>query len=168
MKTFYTALLVSAISVTAAVAQPDRGDGEGFKGDKSKQRPNREQLAEKLDLTPEQQKALKDLRQSLQGQMIDLRANVQKARLEVQNQMSQDTINRDALMAAVEAEAATELAVKKAMVDHQLKVREIVGAEKAGKMREMFQDRHGGGMRGPGGPGGDRGQGPGRDDDGGW
>jgi len=165
MKTFYTILLVSAISVAAAVAQPGRGDGEGFKGDKSKQRPNREQMAEKLDLTPEQQKALKDLRQDIQVQMIDLRANVQKARLEVKNQMTQEAVNREAVMSAVEAEAAAELAVKKAMIEHQLKVREIVGAEKAEQLRDMFQDRHGGEMRGfQGEPGGDRGrgQGPGR------
>jgi len=171
MKTFYTVLLITAMSVATAVAQPGRGDGEGSKGDSSKQRPNREQLAKKLDLTPEQQKALKELRQDFQVQMIDLRASVQKARLEVKNQMSREAVNRDDIMLAVETEAAAELAVKKAMIDHQLKVREVVGPEKAEQMIEMMQDRHGGDRRGPsGGPGGDggRGQGPGRDGDSGW
>lgn len=166
MKMLATVLLVSAMSVAAAVAQPGRGDGEGNRGDKMKQRPNREQMAEKLDLTPEQQKALKDLRQSLQGQMIDLRANVQKAKLEVQNQLAKETVDHNALMSAVEAEAAAELAIKKTMIEHHLKVRGIVGPEKAEQLRDVMQERRGGGLRGPSGPG--QGQGPGRDDDGGW
>lgn len=167
-KILISMLVVSAMGIAAAMAQPGQGDGQGPKGNKEKHRDGIERMSDKLDLTPEQQKALKDLRQELKGQMIDLRANVEKAKLAVESQMTAEQINRDALMAAVDAESAAELAVKKAMIDHHLKVREIVGAEKAEQMFRHWKDRRGEGMdegRGRGGegfgPGGRRGFGPG-------
>jgi Spy/CpxP family protein refolding chaperone len=148
MRTFYTALIMSALCAGAALAQPVGGDGFGPGGRDGKERPGRA-IAGQLELTPEQQKALRVIRQEFHAAAIDLRANIEKARLEVQSLMTADTVNREAIMTAVEKEGAATTALRKAMVEQHLKVREIVGPEKAAQMMETMQNRRGGGMRGP-------------------
>lgn len=155
-KTITTILAITAITVAAAVAQPGRGDGQGPRNEGGK--PKREML-NRLDLTPEQQQALRDLRREQQEQMIDLRAAAQKARLNVEKLLDAETVDTEALMAAVESAGQAEIAIEKARVAHHLKVREIVGVEKAAQMRGMMQGRRGDRDGGPGGPG--QGRGPG-------
>jgi hypothetical protein len=83
----------------------------------------------------------RDEDEAFQVQMIDLKANIQKARLEVRKLVNQDTVNREAVMKAVEAESAASLALRKAVVEQQIKAREIIGPEKAAQLREMRQER---------------------------
>ena len=160
MKTWMTAVLLSAMSVAVASAQPGQGPSEG--GKKMKHRPNPERMMEELDLTAEQQEALKQSQRDMQKQMVDLRADVKDARDAARSLMTSASVTREEAMKAVESEAAAELALRKAMVDHQLKVREIVGPENAAKMIELREERREE-RREKGGPG--KGPGPGFDDD---
>lgn len=148
MKAIYAILLMSAMLIAAASAQPGRGDGAGMglAGEKGQGRPV--MLIDNLGLTPEQQKAVRAARDEWMEQSIDLRGAVQKAKLAVRRELTAETVNRDAIMSAVEKEAAAELELRKAMVDHQLKIREIVGPEKAEQLMEMMRDQRGGGPRG--------------------
>jgi Spy/CpxP family protein refolding chaperone len=127
------------MSVAVAVAQPGQGSGKGAM--KMKHRPNPEQMAKELGLTAEQTAAMRAAHEAFQVQMIDLKANIQKARLEVRKLVNQDTVNREAVMKAVEAESAASLALRKAVVEQQIKAREIIGPEKAAQLREMRQER---------------------------
>ena len=160
MKTWMTAVLLSAMSVAVASAQPGQGPSEG--GKKMKHRPNPERMMEELNLTTEQKDALKQSQRDMQKQMVDLRADVKDARDAARSVMTSASVTREEAMKAVESEAAAELALRKAMVDHQLKVREIVGPENAAKMIELREQRRDD-RREKGGPG--KGPGPGFDDD---
>jgi len=152
MKIVSTILAVTAITVAAASAQPGRGDGSGPRGDKDSFRPKMERIADDLNLTAEQKQKLENLRDEFQAQNVDRRSSVQKAKLEVRRLLKQDVVDRDALMKAVEAEGAADLALRKARIEHLLKVRDIVGPENAERLRELRDERRGG-------------QGPGRNDD---
>ena len=160
MKTWMTAVLWSAMSVAVASAQPGQGPSEG--GKKMKHRPNPERMMEELNLTTEQKDALKQSQRDMQKQMVDLRADVKDARDAARSLMTSASVTREEAMKAVESEAAAELTLRKAMVDHQLKVREIVGPENAAKMIELREERREE-RREKGGPG--KGPGPGFDDD---
>jgi Spy/CpxP family protein refolding chaperone len=159
MKTLMTVLLVTAMSVAVASAQPGQGQGPSEGGKKMKHRPNPEKMMEQLELTTEQQDALKQLRRDFQKQMVDLRGDVKDARDAAREIMTATEVSRDEAMKAVEAEAAAELVLRKAMVDHQLKVRDIVGPENAAKLAELREERRDD-MRERGGPG--NGPGPGK------
>ena len=138
MKTFASILIVTAITIAAASAQPGRGDRPEGKGERGgPARPNAERLAEKLELTAEQSSQLQELRYQFQSETVELRANLQKNRLEVQRLLGQDHVDEAAVMKAIEAEAAAQLAMRKVSVAHQLKVRAIVGPEKAEQLAEM-------------------------------
>jgi len=127
------------MSVAVAVAEPGQGPGKGEM--KMKHRPSPEQIAKELGLTAEQSAAMRTAQETFQVQMIDLKANAQKARLEVRKLVNQDTVDREAVMKAVEAEGAAGLAMRKAVVEHQINIREIIGPEKAAQLREKRQER---------------------------
>jgi Spy/CpxP family protein refolding chaperone len=160
MKTWMTIVVMTAMSAAVASAQPGQGPSEG--GKKMKQRPNPEQMMKDLDLTTEQQDALKQAQRDMQKQMVDLRADVKDARDAARSIMTSASVTRDEAMKAVESEAAAELTLRKAMVDHRLKVRDIIGPENAAKMIELREERREE-RREKFGPG--KGRGPGYDDD---
>lgn len=150
MKT--TLWMMAAMMVAAtAWAQPGSGDGKQHKkgGDQGKGM-NPERVAEQLGLTENQEDALRTLQHAWQAQLIDLRADSQKAKLELRRVMREPESTREQIMAAVEADNTADLAMAKARAEHFLKVRELLGPEKAAQMHEMrgaFRDDE----RGPGG-----------------
>ena len=154
MKTLSKAVFLTAMSAAVALAQPGGGMMGQGKGDmKMKHRPDMEQMADELDLTAEQRQAMEDAQSAFRMNMIDLRATAEKARLTVRTQMRQTTVNRDEVMKAVDAEGAADLAIRKAVINHQLAIRTILGPEKIEKMHEMRksrgdEDRDRGGYRG--------------------
>lgn len=165
MKTLTTMLVLTAITIAAASAQPGPGQGPGKGYHK-----NRQPLMEQLDLTAEQRAALDQEQRAFQKQMVDLRADVKNARGEVRAVMdAAATATREAALQAVEKESAAELTLRKAAVEHHLRVREIIGPENAARLaalraerREDRQERRGDGYgrgpdRGPGFDDGERG-----------
>ncbi len=156
VRTFKTILALSALSLATTVyAQPGRGMGDGQgRGARGNQdgRPNWSRMADDLELTAAQQRSLMDMRHDFQAEMIPLQAGVKTAALDVRRHMTAETVDTAALNAALDAESAAKLALRKARVAHQLKVREVIGSENADRMQ---QNRRGG----PGGQGGKGGQG---------
>ena len=101
------------------------------------------ELAEKIGLTDQQVSALQARLDDAQKSMIKLRADVELAETEVQRLMREDTADRAAVMKAIEVAGAAHVALRKAMVEERLAVREIVGPDAARKLR-----RHVGRQRG--------------------
>jgi Spy/CpxP family protein refolding chaperone len=146
-------LILTALTATAAMAQPPgprmgQGDGPKNKG------PRPGAMADKLDLNQEQREQLKSLRQEAQQSMRPLQEALREARQATAKLIADENATSDEVMKSVVAEGAAYLALSKARAEHQIKVREIVGAEKAAQMLEMREEwrEQRGGPRGPQNP----------------
>ena len=153
------AMLALAVSALTASAQPDGGPGgPGKMKDKMWGGPNlgqmldNEDVVQQLGLTEDQVTALKARFAEAEKTLIKLRADAQVAEAEVRHLMQDDTVDRAAIMKAVEAAGAAQLAVRKAMIEERLAFREIAGPDAAKKVRRHMAKR----MHGEGGPDGDR------------
>jgi len=134
------AWIMMAMMVAATTwAQPGGGGGKPNKkdGDHGGRGMNPERMAKELGLTEQQQDALGALQHEWQTKLVDLRADSQKAKLELRRIMREPESTRDEIIKAVEVDNAADLAMAKARVDHFLKVRELLGPEKAAQMHEM-------------------------------
>jgi len=115
---------------------------------------------ESLDLTSEQQSQLEKLHTDMQKGMIQLKANLQIAQLELKTALNSGASDKEV---TIKADALTKAqnAMVKARVDHQLKVRSLLGPDKFGVWMkshrgQMMHRRNGecgfqgrGGMRAP-------------------
>ena len=90
-----------------------------------------------LGATDEQIKALETVKTESEEQSITLKANLDKAQLKLREAMKADTIDKKAVMEAVDAVGAARTEQFKAEITSQLKAREIIGPELMKKMREQ-------------------------------
>jgi Spy/CpxP family protein refolding chaperone len=125
-------------------------------------------IATALKLTPDQQKAMDDILFQHREKLIDLRANLQKAELDMEPLMNADEPNRAAIEAQIDKVVAARAELEKAnsnfLLDIRMKLtpdqwKQIKNFRAEGGMREMRRGWRQGGpgarMRGPGGqPGG--------------
>ena len=126
-------------------------------------------VAKKAGVTDEQIAALKTAHYEAEKQRIDLQRDAQVARLEVKNLLQADATDIDAIHTAIDKAGLAMTAMRKAQVDQQLKVKEILGKETLAKLRELGREKmmerrdQRGGRGGPGpGPQRERGErGPG-------
>ena len=81
------------------------------------------------DLDPEQQEQIMKLRDEFQVQAIDLRADLQKLRLTLRQQMRADKPNIRAIHSTVDQIAAKQGALEKLRVNQRLKVRALLTPE---------------------------------------
>lgn len=164
MKTLKTMVVVLGVAaLTAAVATGDRpdcpdrvqrglggrGGPEGVGGPRLAMMLENERAIEKLGLTGDQVAALKARLAEAEKTMIKLRADVELAEAEVRNLMRANTVDRAAVMKAVEAAGAAHLALRKAVIEERLAFREIAGAEAVKKVRHHLAQRRDDGA-GPG------------------
>ncbi len=105
---------------------------------------------DQLNLTPQQVEQIQKLRTAFQTKAIDLRANQQKLRLELNEQLRADSPNRRAINATLDKIAAEKVALEKLQVGHRLDVRALLTDEQ----KQIFEAR-------PFGRGGSRGIGMG-------
>jgi Spy/CpxP family protein refolding chaperone len=183
MKTaMMTTILAAMMIAGTVVAQPSGRQGQFGNRFQQQRGDAHDELIAQLDLTAEQETALKGMRDSFQSAMIDLRANVEKARLKVRSAMDSD--DKEAVLSALQAESDAQLELKKARVGFQYAVDDVLGPEKAAQLKELRAEyreerranRQGnrgpkdGQGRGKGGNGGDRGNGgpQGRGPQSGW
>jgi Spy/CpxP family protein refolding chaperone len=160
MNKLLTIGLLTALTAAVASAQPGQSQG-GHKGDKAMKRgPDHAKLMEQLDLTAEQRSALEQAQRDFQKKMVDLRADVKNARDAMRDLTETTSTTREQAMAAVEAESAAELALRKAMVEHRLQVRDIIGEENAAKLKDLRDERRDAMRDQRGGPGGKDRKGP--------
>lgn len=154
-----TSMLALAVTALTATAQPDGGPGGPRKGmEKMRHGPDvgrmldNEEVVQKLGLTADQVTALKARFAEAEKTLIKLRADAQLAEADVRRLMQDDIVDRAAIMKAVEAAGAAQLAVRKAMIEERLAFREIAGPDAAKKVRHHMAKRmHGGGGGGPDG-----------------
>lgn len=122
-----------------------------------------------LNLTPEQQQKMGDLRYQHQKDMIKLREEVSLKRLDLRHEMEKDSPDRATVDRLAEEMGALRVHMGRLKVDHLLDVRQVLTPEQWSKARELMQARRAqrkagrGGRLGPGaGSGRGQGAGPGQ------
>lgn len=173
MKNGLMACGVAAGLALAAVAyaEPERGGGGpgggpgGGHGGGLQALLENDDVVKKLGLTSEQVKAVQEAGYQHQKVMVSLRADAELAQLDVKKLMDQDAPDTEAVMKAIDTAGRLQTEIRKEGVRNQLKIREIIGADAAKKLKDMMRDRmerQGGGDRhGKRNQGQGKGQGPG-------
>lgn len=118
-------LLVFAVGISAQHG-PGLGRGKG-----------KALMAEKLNLTADQQKKIEELRTSHQKQMIDLRADMAKLHLEKKEMLNKGNYDRKAFLALEEKIGKQRNVIETARANHQMDVYEVLDA----KQKEIWNDR---------------------------
>lgn len=127
-------ILLVAILAVSAFGQPKRAFGDRDRGSMD--------MMDKLNLTVEQEKQMKDLRFKHETVMIDLRADLQTERLKMRRIASADDPNKKKIHAQIEKAGAAEIKIEKARADHRLAVRTILNDEQLKVFRRGFMNRH--------------------------
>lgn len=137
MKAWKTVVMVLSATALTATAQPmDAQRGRGGPPDQAGRGPlnitaflNNQAAVEKVGLTAEQVSSLKSLAAESEKKIGALRETVQLSEAAVRDLMRADTPDRSAIIAAIEKTGAARTDLRKAVVEEQLSVREIVGAD---------------------------------------
>lgn len=177
-----TILTVGAASLVLAKPGGPQGPGGKNRGDRGPEKmdpamivqriANNPEKAAKLGVTEEQIEKLEDIILKQEKRKIQLKANADKARVDLRQLMKQDEPDQEAVMAAVDAVGAAQTELRKAEIGTLLKVKRILGADTVKALRkegrkmarekkQQFQERRGkqerrgdGEGRRGGGPGG--------------
>ena len=107
-------LFVFAIGISA---QPGPGTGK-----------RKAMIHEKLNLTPEQEKKIEDLRTSHQKKMIDLRADMAKLHLEKKELLNKGNYDRKAFLALEDKIMKQRNTIETSMANHRMDVYELLDA----------------------------------------
>jgi len=110
------ALIVFTIGV---FAQPEPGMGMGKR---------KAIMHEKLNLSPDQEKKIEDLRTAHQKKMIDLRADMQKLQLDKKELLSKGNYDRKAFLALQDKIMKQRNTIESTMANHQMDVYELLDA----------------------------------------
>ena len=116
-------LLLSAV----AVAQPSRDE--------------RRQARERLNLNAEQEKSIKDIKSTSGKELIDLRADVQKKRIDLGNAWSAEAPDRAQVEGLMKDIGALQLKMKMVLFDADQAVNKLLNPEQRKVYRELKQER---------------------------
>lgn len=119
-------LVATLLMTTVVMAQPGRGFGKARMG-----------WDDQLKLTSQQVEQIQKSRTAFQTKAIDLRADLQKLRLELRGQLRADKPNKTAIDATLDKIAAQQAALEKLRVGHQLEVRALLTDEQ----KQIFDAR---------------------------
>ncbi len=154
MKTFLSLLLCFvAVWGSVALAQDkgmtpaadDGSDGPGMGRWWSNPR-----VAERLGLTAEQKKRIQDIVFKSGERMVDMRAQKEKARLEMLRLLGADALDDAALEKALDRSAQAQCALEREMLSARLDVARVLTREQRVSMAALWQERRGGdGESGP-------------------
>jgi Spy/CpxP family protein refolding chaperone len=108
-------------------------------------------VSQALNLTPEQQQKMEDLRYVHQKDMIKFREELSLKRLDLQREMQKDSPDRATVDRLADDLGALRTRMGRARVDHLLDVRKILTPEQWSKARELMQARRAHRMGGRGG-----------------
>lgn len=111
-------------------------------------------IAQKLGISPELVKKVRDLGFEANQQLIGLEADLKRAQLELEMYLSGTAVDEAPALAKLEVVTRAEGAVKKNRLGLMLKVRKALGPELWSKLEAELPPHHGMGGGGPGGPGG--------------
>ncbi|MBI1938920.1 MAG: periplasmic heavy metal sensor [Ignavibacteriales bacterium] len=139
MKKNIIVTLVFAVLLSGSLfAQPD-GCGMGKRGF------GKMQLKEKLNLSAEQEKQFSDITYKHQSESIDLRAKVQKNRLELKNLLDNKNVDEQKVLALTEENSKLQAQLKQSAVKTSLAIYKTLDKEQKDIWAESFM---GTGMRG--------------------
>ena len=174
MKVFWTVLLAIAgvLLGGSALAQGPgggMGPGPGFGGHRPPMERafggpggpgrwwNNPKIAERLKLTDDQRKAFDGILLEHRKKLIDLRANVEKAELEMEPLMREDQPNEARILAQIDKVAQARAELEKANARFLLAIRAKLTPEQWKLVQEFRASHEGQGRgQGPGGPEGNR------------
>ena len=120
-----TALLVLTISLSAQTEEkaPQTGTrqhmGMAMRGN----------MIKKLNLTPEQDKQIKDIRYERQKKPIDLRSQIQKNRLELRHLISNNNIDEKKILNLTDENSKIQAELKKSAIQNWLAIYKILTPE---------------------------------------
>jgi Spy/CpxP family protein refolding chaperone len=125
------------------------GDGHGGRGMRGDRMGHLLAMADELELTPDQIDKIKALQTSFQLQMVDMRAELQKARIEMRSLKQADNASETTVFAAIDQMSKKQAEIKKAAYSHREKVQAVLTDEQTAKLKEMQlkQGRQGCGSR---------------------
>lgn len=103
-----------------------------------REKPDR--IIDKLNLTEDQSKQIDDLRSKHQEQMIDLRAEQQKARLENRNLRKSDNLNRNDLLNQTQKMNSIRNKISEARVNHFMDIYDLLSDEQRKTWVELKSD----------------------------
>jgi Spy/CpxP family protein refolding chaperone len=125
---------------------------------------NNPKVVDKLKLTDAQRKAMDDTMQQHRETLVDLRATLEKAELELEPMMNEDQPNENQILAQIDKVAQARAELEKANARFLLAIRSKLTPEQWKQMEADRAERgHGGWQGGPRGnwqPGSRRGQSP--------
>jgi periplasmic protein CpxP/Spy len=122
---------------------------------------NNPKIVDKLKLTDDQRKAMDGILQDHRVTLIDLRANVEKAEVEMEPLMQADEPNETAILAQIDKIAQARAELEKANARFLLAIRSKLTPDQWKQVQAFREDHgpgewghggHGGGMHGQGGP----------------
>jgi Spy/CpxP family protein refolding chaperone len=162
-----TAAIIFAIGTPAALAQPGpgmgMGHGEGPGGPDCMMHGKKEpghggcnvMNCAELKLTDEQKEKIRDLNFAHHQEMIDLKASMEKAQLNMRHEMHADSPDKAKVLAAAKAMNAVRGKMAEAKINHRFAVREMLTAEQLETWENCRGNcgRRGMGMRCGDGPG---------------
>jgi periplasmic protein CpxP/Spy len=120
---------------------------------------NNPKVVEKLNLTEDQRKAMDEIYQQQREKLVDLRATVQKAEIEMEPLVRADQPNESAVMAQIDKVAQARADLEKANARFLFELRAKLTPDQWKQVQEFRQNHEGMREMRRGGPGGRQGAG---------
>ncbi len=146
----FVAIAVAAL-VTAAVAFGPHGPKPGFRGGPLPKQPlaggrglmlwgKIERFADEIDLSEKQLEQIRQIRKEGERELIDLRAQLRKAELDLRDLMGDVSTPSDQIKSAVKAVLERRQAVELKTIDIMLQIRDVLSQKQREKLREVIKE----------------------------
>ncbi len=154
MKIFVSLLLCFVALVGSVVLAQDKGASPLVADDASESAGmgrwwSNPRVAERLGLSAEQKKRIQDIVFKSGERMVDMRAQKEKARLEMLRLLGADTLDDAALEKALDRSAQAQCALEREMLAARLDVARVLSKDQRVTMAALWQERRGGDGDGP-------------------
>ncbi len=134
-------VLIAVVTTLYVFAQnPPMGRGEGPRGKTMQMR----DFIDDLDLTPEQQAKMVDLRFAHRQELLPLERDLQKKRIELENELSKENPNLQIVDKLSDEISAIKAKIKKSRLHFLLSLKSVLTPEQWQKAKEQFIEREGG------------------------
>jgi Spy/CpxP family protein refolding chaperone len=150
-KAFAIAVLI-LVSFIAITAQPAPRGERGMCG--SKEMNFKHMMMEKLNLTDEQKDNIQNIHLNLEKEIVDLKANIQKNRIELKQLMIGDKLNKNDITALIVENNEIQGKIKKLKIDNWFKIysqlddsQKSIFKKSFGRMMNEMKMHKGGGHR---------------------
>ena len=125
---------------SVATAQPGHGD-QGM-GQKSDRMGHLLKMADELELTESQIEQLQKLRTEFQLQMVDARAELQKARIQLRSLKQDSDVSKSTIFSAIDDLSEMQAEMKKVQYAHRLEMKSVLTPEQQ-EQAKTLKSEHG-------------------------